>query len=64
MGCSLGIAICNAAIGYIKFTEGEFAQARQYLEDALKIYEQHRHIFGIHFLNRWLANVKRKIKPL
>lgn len=31
------------------------------MESALKIYDFLGHIFGIHFMNRWLANVKRKI---
>jgi len=40
---------------------GEYSQAKNYLEEALKIYDSLNNIFGIHFMNRWLANVKRKI---
>lgn len=40
---------------------GEYNQSKNYLELALKIYDSLNHIFGIHFMNRWLANVKRKI---
>lgn len=40
---------------------GEYSQAKNYLEAALKIYDSLNNVFGIHFMNRWLANVKRKI---
>ena len=63
--CSLGVAICEAALGYIKFSEncGLFL-AKDHLEHSLKIYENLEHSFGIHFLNRWLGGVKRKIPHL
>ena len=38
-GCSLGIAISNAALGYIKYLEVEFAQARKYFEASISIYD-------------------------
>ena len=55
------MAICKAAIGYIKYLDGELALSKQWLEAALKIYDGLNHIFGIHFINRWLANIKKKI---
>ena len=61
-GCSIGIAICEAAMGYIKFSENcELFQAKEHLEKSLKIYESLEHSFGIHFLNRWLGILKQKI---
>lgn len=64
VGCSLGICITEAAIGYMKYMEGEWLQAKNWLEDSLKSYESLSHVFGIHFMNRWLANVKKKIPTL
>jgi len=61
-GCSIGIAICEAAMGYIKFSENcELFQAKEHLEKSLRIYENLEHSFGIHFLNRWLGILKQKI---
>ena len=62
VGCSIGVAICEAALGYIKFSENcELFHAKEHLERSLTIYEKLEHSFGIHFLNRWLGIVKQKI---
>lgn len=65
VGCALGEGICEAAIGYIKFTNSsDPLKVKEHLEKALKIYQYLEHSFGIYFLNRWLANIKQKIPHL
>jgi len=64
-GCSLGQAICDAAIGYLKAhmlpEESTLNAAIKKLETALAIYKQLDHWFGIHYLHRWLSIVKNKV---
>lgn len=61
LGCGLGSACCEAAIGYIKYCESEYASAKMNLENALKYYEEILHDFGKHYLNRWLCSLKSKM---
>jgi hypothetical protein len=61
VGCGLGTASCESAIGYIRYLEEEYAPAKKSLESALKYYEQLPHLFGKHYLNRWLYSIKSKI---
>jgi len=64
-GCSLGQAICDAAIGYLKAhmlpEESTLNAAIKKLETALAIYKQLDHWFGIHYMHRWLSIVKNKV---
>lgn len=57
----MGSACCEAALGYIKMYESEYAPAKKNLENALKYYDEIPHPFGKHYLNRWLCNLKAKI---
>jgi hypothetical protein len=61
LGCGLGSACCEAALGYMKLYECEYAQAKKNLENALKYYEEIPHPFGKHYLNRWLCSLKSKM---
>ena len=61
LGCGLGSACCEAAIGYIKYCEHEYASAKMNLENALKYYDEIPHAFGKHYLNRWLCSLKSKM---
>ncbi|CAD8105419.1 unnamed protein product [Paramecium primaurelia] len=63
-GCTLGVACCEAASGYISLQERSLLQAKVNFENALQFYEQLNHDFGKHFLNRWLLLVKNKISSL
>lgn len=60
-GCGLGSASCQAAVGYIKYLQEEYAMAKMNLENALKYYNQIAHPFGKHYLNRWLCQLKSKM---
>ena len=60
-GVQLGIAIAQAAIGHCKFQNNQFNKARFSWESALKRFKDLNHIFGIHYLNRWLMTVKKKM---
>lgn len=60
-GCGLGSAGCEAAVGYIRLVEAEYAMAKKNLENALKYYDSIAHPFGKHYLNRWLLSLKTKI---
>lgn len=63
-GCTLGVAACEAATGYIYLQERELQLAKISFENALQFYENLNHDFGKHFLNRWLSLVKNKISSL
>ncbi|CAD8119890.1 unnamed protein product [Paramecium sonneborni] len=63
-GCTLGVACCEAASGYISLQERSLLQAKVNFENALQFYDQLNHDFGKHFLNRWLLLVKNKISSL
>ncbi|KAM3134700.1 hypothetical protein pb186bvf_013175 [Paramecium bursaria] len=63
-GCSLGVASCEAALGYINLQDRELQLAKVNFENALLLYENLNHDFGKHFLNRWLSLVKNKISSL
>jgi hypothetical protein len=60
----LGVASCEAALGYIFLQDRELIQAKNSFENSLVIYENINHDFGRHFLNRWLSLVKNKISSL
>lgn len=65
VNCYIGVAISEAAMGYVKFSENsQLSQAKEHLEKSLKLYEQLEHSFGIHFLNKWLGSLKKKIPHL
>ena len=36
----------------MKYMEGELNNAKNFMEDALRVFDDLGHIFGIHFLNR------------
>ena len=65
VGCSLGIAICEAAIGYVtvKYKEDKLGAIKRF-ETALKIYKSLEHTFGTHYLHRWLGIIMNKIPNL
>lgn len=65
VGSSLGIAISDAAIGYIKahFMDDNNGSMRK-LESALSIYKDINHTFGMHFIHRWLSIVMNKMPHL
>ena len=65
LGCLLGTAVCEAALGYLKANILEDKDdAIKRLEEALNIYRNLDHVFGQYYVHQWLAILMNKVPRL